>query len=246
MFPLQTTIFARHVPVVTWLIIGVNTLVFLLEADLSKEHLQQISFLFGLVPARFTHPDWAEKVGYPLHAYWPFLTSMFLHGGLLHIVGNMWTLAVFGRNVEDQMGPLRYLAFYLLSGLAAGVVHTVVNADSTLPVIGASGAIAGVMGAYLMMFPKSRVIVVIPIFIFPFFFDFLAVFYLGYWFLLQLFSGMWAIEANSGAGGIAVWAHVGGFLTGALIFAIFLRPLAERTPCHADEDWMEHAWGRGW
>jgi len=142
------------------------------------------------------------------------------------------------------MGPLRYLVFYLLCGLAAGVVHTVVNADSTLPVIGASGAIAGVMGAYLMMFPKSRVVVMIPIFIFPFFFDFLAVFYLGYWFLLQLFSGMFS--ANSGTGGIAVWAHVGGFLAGALIFALFLRPLAERTPCHADEDWMEHAWGRGW
>ena len=230
----------------TWLIIGLNTLVFFFESELPAETLQQISEQFGVVPARFMHPDWARQVGLPLHVYWPFLTSMFLHGGLLHIVGNMWTLAVFGRNVEDQMGAVRFLLFYLLCGIASGVVHTLINANSTLPAIGASGAIAGVMGAYLVMFPKSRVIVLVPIFIFPFFFDFLAVFYLGYWFLLQFFSGMMALTATSESGGIAFWAHVGGFLSGALIFALFLRPRAERTPCHADEGCIEHAWGHSW
>lgn len=245
MFPLQTTVFSRHVPIVTWLIIAVNGVVFFMEVGLPQQSLQRISYLFGVVPARFTHPDWAEQVGFPLHVYWPFLTSMFLHGGLLHIVGNMWTLAVFGRNVEDQMGAARFLVFYLVCGVTSGIVHTWVNADSTLPAIGASGAVAGVMGAYLLMFPKSRVIVMVPIFIFPVFFDFLAVFYLGYWFVLQFFSGVMALTAAPEGGGIAFWAHVGGFLTGALIFALFLRPRPDRKPCHPDEGCVEHAWDRG-
>ncbi len=242
MFPLQTSVYARQVPIVTWLIIGANTLVFFLEVDLPKESIERLSYLFGLVPARFTDPAWAQQAGYPLHSYWPFLTSMFLHGGVLHIVGNMWTLAVFGRNVEDQMGHVRFLLFYLLCGIASGVVHTLVNSHSTIPAIGASGAIAGVMGAYLAMYPTSRVVVMIPIFIFPFFFDFLAVFYLGYWFLLQLFSGVMALRVTSDTGGIAVWAHVGGFLTGVLIFRLFLAPLSSRGPSHADEGGVEHAW----
>jgi membrane associated rhomboid family serine protease len=246
MFPLQTTVFARHVPVVTWLIIGVNAFVFFMEVGLPEQSLQQISYLFGVVPARFTHPDWAKQVGFPLHVYWPFLTSMFLHGGLLHIVGNMWTLAIFGRNVEDQMGSVRFLLFYLLCGIASGIVHTWVNADSTLPAIGASGAIAGVMGAYLVMFPTSRVVVMVPIFFFPFFFDLLAVFYLGYWFLINFFSGVMSLTATSDTGGVAFWAHVGGFVTGVLIFALFLRPTPERKGCHADEGCVEHAWNRNW
>jgi len=154
----------------------------------------------------------------------------------------MWTLAVFGRNVEDRMGSLRFLLFYLLCGIISGIVHTMMNADSTLPAIGASGAIAGVMGAYLAMFPTSRVIVMIPIFIFPVFFDFLAIFYLGYWFLLQFFSGVWAMTASSDGGGIAFWAHVGGFAAGVLLFGIFLRPKTDRKPCHDDELCNEYAW----
>lgn len=243
LFPLQTNIIARHFPLVTWLIIGVNGLIFFQEAGLPQETLQKISYLFGIVPARFTHTDWAQQVGFPLHVYWPFLTSMFLHGGLLHIVGNMWTLAIFGRNVEDQMGPIRFLLFYLLCGVASGIVYTMINVDSVLPAIGASGAIAGVMGAYLRMFPTSRVVVMIPILFFPFFFDFLAVFYLGYWFLLNFFSGVMALTATSDTGGVAFWAHVGGFLTGILLLPWFLRPLSQRQPCHADEGRIEHAWG---
>lgn len=244
MFPIQTNVFARHEPIVTWLIIGLNALVFFFELELPKETLEQVTYLFGTVPARFTHPDWAAEVGFPLNSYWPFLTSMFLHGGWLHIIGNMWTLFVFGRNVEDQMGPARFLVFYLLCGVVSGIVHTIVNADSTLPAIGASGAIAGVMGAYLVMFPLSRVVIMIPIFIFPFFFDVIAVFYLAYWFLLQFFSGAFALVKTSDGGGIAFWAHVGGFLGGIALFALFLRPREERRACHADEGCVEQAWSR--
>jgi membrane associated rhomboid family serine protease len=245
MFPLHTTVVLRHLPIVTWLLIGVNGLFFFLEADVSPHHLQQISYLFGVVPARFTHPDWAQQVGFPVHVYWPFVTSLFLHGGLLHLVGNMWTLLIFGRNVEDQMGPVRFLLFYLLCGIAAGIVHTLVNASSTVPAIGASGAIAGVMGAYLVMFPTSRVVVMIPILFYPLFFDFLAVFYLGYWFLLQLFSGALALSKSPQSSGIAFWAHVGGFAAGALIFSLFLRPRSERQACHGDQGCLERAWQHG-
>lgn len=242
MLPLHTTVYARHVPVVTWVIIAVNALVFLFEVELPRDTLEKMTYLFGVVPARFTDPAWAERVGFPLHDYWPFVTSMFLHGGLLHIVGNMWTLAVFGRNVEDQMGPLRYLVFYFLCGIVSGIAHTLINSTSELPAIGASGAIAGVMGAYLVMYPKSRVVVMVLIVIFPLFFDLLAVVYLVFWFLLQLFSGVMELTQTANSSGIAVWAHVGGFLFGALLLPLFVWGSRRRQP-HPDEGGVEHAWG---
>lgn len=242
MFPLQTSIPVRHVPVVTWLLVGINCLVFFLEVSLPEEARRQMVYLFGIVPARYTHPDWATQVGFPIDSYWPYLTSMFLHGGWLHLIGNMWTLVVFGRNMEDEMGSPRYFIFYLLCGIASGVVHTVVNADSIVPAIGASGAIAGVMGAYLVRFPHSRVVVMIPILFFPFFFDFLAVFYLGYWFLLQLFSGMFAVTSAYGDSGIAFWAHIGGFLAGMALLPLFHAARPRRRPCQPDEDCHAQAW----
>ena len=242
MFPIQTTVVSYRVPVVTWTIIGINAVVFLFELLLPPEALTQFFILFGVVPARYVHPEWAAWVGFPIDDYWPFLTSMFLHGGWLHIIGNMWTLWVFGTHVEDRMGPVRYLIFYLLCGVVSGVVHTLVNADSTVPAIGASGAIAGVMGAYLLLFPRSRVIVMIPILFFPFFFDFLAVFYLGYWFLLQLLSGTLALTQSAQGGGIAFWAHVGGFVAGVLLHRPFLLPRAERRRTYPDEGTFQHAW----
>lgn len=243
MFPLKTSIFTNHVPIVTWLIIAANALIFFMEAGLSEESLERISYLFGVVPARFTDPDWAQEVGFPVNSYWPFLTSMFLHGGLLHIVGNMWTLAIFGRNVEDRLGSVNFMVFYLACGILSGIIHALVNPHSTLPAIGASGAIAGVMGAYLMMYPTSRVIVMIPIFIFPFFFDLLAVFYLGYWFLLNFVSGLATLNMTSDVGGIAFWAHVGGFLAGAVLLPPFLLLRPKRSPCYPDEGCVEDAWG---
>ncbi len=244
MFPLQTTVVSRHPAIVTWVLIGVNALFFFFELQLAPESLKSFMMLFGVVPARFTNPQWASQLGIPVDSYWPFITSMFLHGGWAHIIGNMWTLWVFGQHVEDRMGPFRYLTFYLLCGISSGIVHTIVNSGSTMPAIGASGAIAGVMAAYLMLFPTSRVIVMVPIFIFPLLFDFLAVFYLGYWFLLQLVSGSFALLSSSmqESGGIAFWAHVGGFATGALIYALFLRPVGERRGPYLDEGTYEHGW----
>ena len=242
MFPLQTSIPVRNVPLITWTLIAINCMVFFFELSLPPEVRERMVYLFGIVPARYTHPEWAEYVGFPIDNYWPYLTTMFLHGGWLHLIGNMWTLFVFGRNIEDELGHGRYLVFYLLCGIAAGMVHTLLNAGSTMPAIGASGAIAGVMGAYLARFPHSRVVVMIPIFFFPFFFDFLAVFYLGFWFLLQLLSGTFSIAHSHSGGGIAFWAHVGGFVAGMALLPIFL-PLRPRRRHHfPDEGGVENAW----
>jgi len=177
------------VPVVTRALILINVLVFFFELALPKQGLEQLFYLFGIVPARFTHPDWASYVGFPVDGYWTILTYQFLHGGWLHIVANMWTLWIFGDNVEDRMGSLRFVIFYLICGSIAGFTQLLTNPDSTIPSIGASGAIAGVLGAYLMFFPTARLIVLFPIVFFPFFFEVPAVLYLLLWFFIQLFIG---------------------------------------------------------
>ena len=223
MFPVRDNIPHRQVPVATWTLIAINVLAFLREISLPPRLAEQFVHVFGLIPARYTHPDWAVGVGLDPHSYWPFLTMMFLHGGWLHIIGNMWFLGIFGDNVEDRMGPLRFLAFYLLCGVAAGLVHTVTNVNSTVPALGASGAVAGVMGAYIVMYPRARILAMFPIIFWPIFFEVPAVLYLGFWFLMQFFSGTAAVFAGQQAGGIAWWAHVGGFVTGMLTFWIFLR-----------------------
>jgi membrane associated rhomboid family serine protease len=165
-----------------------------------------------------------------------------LHGGWVHIIGNMWTLWIFGDNVEDRMGPMRFLFFYLLCGLAAGLIHCFANPESTLPTVGASGAIAGVMGAYFFLFPRSRVIVLIPILFIPFFFEVPAMIYIGFWALLQFFSGTLSLASADYVGGVAWWAHVGGFLTGILLQFFFVkRGNAYRRPFR-DEYEIGGAW----
>ncbi len=222
MFPIRDTIPSRHVPVATWGLIALNVAIFLFQLSLPDETREQLVYLFGIVPARFSDPGWARSVGFPAASLWPFVTTMFLHGGWFHILANMWTLWIFGDNVEDRMGPLRYLAFYLICGLAAGFLHLITNLDSTVPTIGASGAIAGVLGAYLRLYPRARIVTLIPVFIIPFFFELPAFFYLGFWFLSQLFSGTFSF-GSSAAAGVAWWAHVGGFLTGLVLCPLFLR-----------------------
>ena len=179
MFPIGDTVPRRSPPIVTWTLIAVNCLIFFFELGMPESALEHFFYLFGLVPARYTHPGWRVWLGLPIDDYWPFLTNMFLHGGWVHLIGNMWTLWIFGDNVEDRMGPYRFLFFYLLCGLAGSLAHLYTNPASTIPAFGASGAIAGVMGAYLVLFPRSRVIVLIPVLFIPLFFEFPAFLYLG-------------------------------------------------------------------
>jgi len=220
LIPLKDTIPSRTYPIVTVTLIVLNVLIFLFELSLG-ESLSEFFDVFGVVPATYFE---LKESGAPfLLIYYPFLTSMFLHGGWMHLIGNMLYLWVFGDNVEDRLGHLKFLLFYLVCGFAAAYAHVYTNPHSEIPTVGASGAISGVLGAYFILFPHSRVITLIPIF---FFFDLIEVsafFFLAFWFILQFFNGIASLGAASYAttGGVAWWAHIGGFITGALI-AFFL------------------------
>jgi len=215
MIPLSDTVRARSFPVINWLIIITNLLVFLYEIRLTPGQLDRLVMTYGTVPARVL-------TGQP-QALLTLFTSMFLHGGWLHIIGNLWVLFIFGDNVEDVMGSGRYLLFYLVSGLVAGLTQIIVGPASRIPAIGASGAIAGVLGAYLVLFPGSRVLTLVPVFILPWFIEVPAVIFLGFWFILQFFNGLLALEVTTALGGIAYWAHIGGFLFGIITIPFFNR-----------------------
>ena len=154
---------SRSVPVVTRALILVNVVVFFFELGLSDYGLEQVFYLFGIVPARFAHPDWAVSVGFPAESYLSLLTHQYMHGGWLHIISNMWMLWIFGDNVEDRMGPVRFAIFYLACGVLAALTHVLSSPNSTVPSVGASGAIAGVLGAYFLLFPTARLVVMFPV-----------------------------------------------------------------------------------
>ena len=234
MFPLRDTVPSASVPVVTVGIIIVNVLVFLSELGASTCGVENIFYNWGIVPCYFTgtcHFRLRTSCGFlpvPLRPhYFTLLSSIFLHGGWMHIIGNMWSLWIFGDNVEDRMGRIGFLCFYVLSGLAAGVLHIVFNRASHVPTVGASGAIAGVMGAYLLLFPRATVITLVPVFIFLQTVELPAVVFLGLWFLMNLWSGIGSLSAHTQAGGVAWWAHIGGFLLG-LLWALPLRRREDR------------------
>ena len=216
MIPIRDAIRSKHFPAVNVIIIGLNLIVFLWEL-IQGPNLEEAFFFFGLVPIRYSNPELSTHFT-TFQQFLPFLTSMFLHGGFLHILGNMWFLYIFGDNIEDRLGHIRYLIFYIFCGVAAGLVHLLTNWDSKIPTIGASGAISGVMGAYLLLYPRARILTLIPIFFFFQFFELPAFIFLGYWLFLQLFS---ASLTPSNVGGIAFWAHIGGFISGLIFIKIF-------------------------
>jgi hypothetical protein len=216
MIPIRDAIRSKHFPAVNVLIIGLNIIVFLWEL-IQGPHLEEALFLFGVVPIRYSDPALSTHFT-TFQQFLPFLTSMFLHGGFLHILGNMWFLYIFGDNIEDRLGHIRYLIFYIFCGVAAGLVHLFTNWNSKIPTIGASGAISGVMGAYLLLYPRARILTLIPIFFFFQFVELPAFIFLGFWLFLQLFS---ASLTPSNVGGIAFWAHIGGFISGLIFIKIF-------------------------
>jgi membrane associated rhomboid family serine protease len=217
MIPIRDSNPAQGVPIVTKALIAVNGLIFLWELLLGR-NLPHAFLQYAVIPVRYTHPQAAaEYFGQFTSlgaALLPFLSSMFLHGGWMHLLGNMWTLWVFGDNVEARLGHVRYLLLYLAGGIVAALMHLATNFRSPVPTLGASGAIACIMGAYFRFFPRARVVAIIP----PFFFLPIvlpAVIFLGAWFLLQFFSGSMSLASvGSKYGGIAWWAHIGGFLFG--------------------------------
>jgi len=224
LFPIRDTIPSRRTPFVTWALVLINAAVFAYELSLHDPGIERLFREHALIPARLSQLTRGGALLEDPGAVLTLVTSMFLHGGWLHVIGNLWTLLIFGDNVEDRMGPLRYLAFYLVCGVAAGVTHVSFDPGSLVPTIGASGAIAGVMGAYFLLYPRARVITIVPIFFYPLFVEIPAVVYLGFWFASQVFSGTLSVsEGPQEAGGVAFLAHVGGFLAGLLLHRLFLR-----------------------
>ncbi len=208
MFPVSDVIPSKTTPFVTIGLIAANVLVFLYELQLSRPELQVFAEVFGVVPAYFT---WTSVV-----------TSMFLHDGWMHIIGNMLYLWIFGDNVEDRLGHLGFFVFYIACGAAAALGQVAVSSDSVVPMIGASGAIAGVMGAYFILYPHSRVLTIVFLVFFLDMIEIPAIFFLGIWFVKELFSGVGSLGTRSMTGGVAVWAHVVGFMVGALT-GLYLR-----------------------
>lgn len=223
MFPIRDTIPTRSFPVVNCTIIVINILVFLFQVSLTPEEMEALYMNLGIVPQVYTDPVIRSKYMGSLFYYFPFISNMFLHGGWIHLIGNVWTLYIFGDNVEDRMGKGRYLAFYLLSGVLASLTHIMFNWNSPVPAIGASGAISGVMGAYMFLFSGSRILMLIPIFYIPFFFRIPAFLYLAYWFILQFLNGTTSLVSNEAIGGVAFWAHIGGFVAGVVSYRLFVR-----------------------
>ncbi len=230
MFPVHDTVPRRKTPFITWALILVNALVFLYEISLPPHQLELFIRAFGVVPVRFTSGLWLEHPEVLL----TLITNMFLHGGWAHIIGNMWYLWIFGDNVEDRFGALGYLGFYLVTGIGASLMHILFNPTSTIPAVGASGAISGVLGAYFVLFPTARIVAVFPVFFWPLFFELPAYFYLGIWFLGQFFSGTFSLLVPQISGGVAWWAHIGGFVVGMLIARALKKQLVHR-PLYEDE-----------
>jgi len=222
MIPLKDDIPRVHTPVAVILVILANLgMHFFLSGQ--PPYVQEVLYrLLGVVPARYAFPDWAAFVGFPAMGAVPFFSYMFLHSGWLHVILNMWMLWIFADNIEDVMGPVRFMVFYLLCGLSALALHMVFNLTESSPIIGASGAVAGVMGAYVMLYPRGKVLTFIPIIIIPYIVRLPAWLFLGIWFLSQIFSGLFE-RLGAPVAGIAWWAHVGGFLAGMALVRLFMR-----------------------
>jgi membrane associated rhomboid family serine protease len=217
MLPLKDDNPVHITPIFTWLLISVNTIVFIYQVSMEPDSLRLFIYRFGSIPAVVMgHQMLPENIAaVPPHL--SILTSMFMHGGWMHLIGNMWFLWIFGNNIEEAMGRLRFLVFYLLCGVAASWSHILFNVDSVIPTIGASGAIGGVMGAYILIYPRARVWTLIFLGFFIRVLYMPAVIILGYWFVIQVMSGF----LSGARSGVAFWAHVGGFIAGVLLTGLF-------------------------
>jgi len=231
MIPLRDNVPSRNYPLVNIMLIWVNF--FLFAYELAQPNLQNFIMQWGFIPAR------VHQEGLTLPVLVTFVTSMFLHGGWVHILGNMWFLYIFGDNVEDRLGHARYLIFYLLCGIAGGVLHLLANPLSPMPAVGASGAIAGVLGGYFVLFPLARVVSLVWFFWFIDIVELPAATFLGLWFIFQLFSGVASLPLGKAAGGVAWWAHIGGFLCGVFLIKLLCK---RRELCRFPYDFNPSVW----
>ena len=240
MIPLRDDIPSRTTPFINVILIVINVLAFLYQLMLGPA-LKQFLYEYAVVPWLYFHDvgpvGGTLGVVTPADLAVPLFTSMFLHGGWLHLGGNMLYLWIFGDNVEDRMGHGRYLVFYVACGLGASAAHIFANSTSRVPSLGASGAIAGVLGAYILLYPRARVVALLPLGIFTQMVQLPALFFLGWWFVQQFLYGLLSLGVQSAqTGGVAWWAHIGGFVAGAVLVWVFRRP--EYRPRERDQWWQ--------
>ncbi len=210
MFPIKDTVRSRSFPIVNWAIIVVNLLIYLYESSLSSAGLDHFLQTWALIPASI-------QLNNPL-TWYRFFTHIWLHASWFHVITNMWFLGIFGDNIEDRLGSIRYLVFYILGGLAAGALQFAFSpGNETIPALGASGAIAAVMGAYVIFYPRAKVVTFVPFLLFIWFVNIPAIFFLLLWFFIQLISGVGSLGMAGSLGGVAWFAHVGGFLFGLIM-----------------------------
>lgn len=220
MIPIRDNIAVKHWPAVVLGLIAVNAVVFLYQISLPPRGAEAMIVEWAMIPRRIFDPSWAAQQGLSQGTYLTLVTNTFMHGGWLHILFNMWTLYIFGCALEDRLGPVRFLAFYLLCGIAASWTHAAFNAQSAIPALGASGAVAGVIGAYARSYPAAVITLIIPLGFIPLFFQLPAVAFAGLWFFLQVLQGAGDLLTPSMGGGIAWWAHIGGFVAGLALLPL--------------------------
>ncbi|MEY4209860.1 MAG: hypothetical protein RLZ92_238 [Pseudomonadota bacterium] len=222
MIPIRDSIPCNTKPYVTWMIMAICIIVFAVMLFLPDYLLQRFLYLYGMVPIRYTNPVWSMHFGLPPDYHLSMLTNVFLHGGWAHIVVNMMFLWIFADNIEDLMGHWRFALFYLLCGVIASYTQWYFAQNLVVPVVGASGAIAGVLGAYFFRFPYARVVILVPILFFPFFFEIPAIAFLGLWVIMQL-QEVTTAAAMGASTGSAWWAHLGGFVAGLVLHRLFIK-----------------------
>lgn len=234
MIPLRDLNPTQRKPLVTYVFIAVNVLAFLFEFSLGREGMQAFVERFGVTPVYLVHGNLAKEWFTPL-------TSMFLHGGWMHILGNMWFLHIFGDNVEDELGRGRFVLFYIVCGLVAVAAQVILNPSSRVPMVGASGAIAGVLAGYVRMFPRERILSVVPIFFFLHFVELPAYFFIFIWFGFQVLNGIVSLgTVQADVGGVAFFAHIGGFLAGLVLIRLF--PHRKRVRYVRRQHWRDRHW----
>lgn len=223
MIPIRDDIVCKRLPYVSWSIMALCIGVFLLMNSSSLEVQRQLTYLYGMVPIRYSNPQWAEAFGLPFDGYFSFLTNLFLHGGFTHIVFNMWFIWIFANSIEDRMGHARFALFYLLCGLVATFSQWYWDQSGVYPVVGASGAIAGILGAYFFLYPYAKVTIWLPVFFLPIFFELPAISFLGFWVIMQIYQATTSLVFEGMVANIAWWAHLGGFIAGAIFHRWFLK-----------------------
>jgi membrane associated rhomboid family serine protease len=228
MIPIRDSIPCHTRPIICWMIMAICISVFIWMQQMPVEIQHQLTYLYGMVPLRYSDLQWANQSGFPLDYGLSFLSNLFLHGGWFHLILNMLFIWIFADNIEDRMGHGWFLGFYLLCGLIATFTQWLFDPQLAMPVIGASGAIAGVLGAYFFLYPYARVVIWFPFLLLPIFFEIPAIAFLGFWVIIQINEATSHLMFNSDTANVAWWAHLGGFIAGAILHPLFLHQSPEQ------------------